>query len=113
MKSMPRCGCAPWARSEALTMGLNANLETFPRGDRRARLGPAMKRRRWPESRGQALVREAANFPEVSADAALAFAIAQRLPQAPIDFQAARGTLLAGPRGPGKSAVAAKIARAA
>jgi flagellar biosynthesis protein FlhF len=58
-------------------------------------------------------VREAANFPEVSADAALAFAIAQRIKPAPIAVETARGILLAGPRGAGKSAVAAKIAHAA
>lgn len=94
-------------------MGLNANLVAFPRADLRGLLGAAVKRHRLPERLGQELVREAANFPEVSVDAALAFAIAQRLSQAPIDFQTARGILLAGPRGAGKSAVAAKIARAA
>ena len=49
------------------------NLIAFPRADLRQLLGTAMKRHRLPENLGQALVREAANFPEVSADAALAF----------------------------------------
>ena len=89
------------------------NLITFPRADLRQLLGAAMKRHRLPESLGQALVREAANFPEVSADAALAFALAQRLAPAPIDFEKARGILLVGPAGAGKSAVAAKISHAA
>jgi flagellar biosynthesis protein FlhF len=85
------------------------NLIAFPRADLRASLGAAMKHHRLPESLGQALVREAAEFPEVSVDAALAFAISQRLVPAPIDFEKARGILLVGPSGAGKSAVAAKI----
>jgi flagellar biosynthesis protein FlhF len=89
------------------------NLIAFPRADLRASLGAAMKRHRLPEKLGDALVREAANFPEVSTDAALAFALAQRLTPAPIDFEKARGILLVGPAGAGKSAVAAKINHAA
>ena len=89
------------------------NLVAFPRTDLRASLGGAMKRHRLPESLGHALVREAAKFPEVSTDAALAFALAQRLTPAPIDFEKARGILLVGPSGAGKSAVAAKILHAA
>ncbi len=94
-------------------MGASANLVAFPRADLRRLLGAAVKRHRLPENLGHALVRDAANFPDVSADAALAFAIAQRLTPAPIDFETARGILLVGPRGAGKSAVAAKIAHAA
>jgi flagellar biosynthesis protein FlhF len=89
------------------------NLIAFPRADLRHMLGAAMKRHRLPENLGHALVREAAKFPEVSADAALAFALAQRLTPAPIDFEKARGILLVGPAGAGKSAVAAKIHHAA
>ena len=89
------------------------NLVAFPRADLRASLGAAMKRHRLPENLGQALVREAAIFPEVSADAALAFALAQRIVPDPIDFQTARGILLVGPAGAGKSVVAAKICHAA
>jgi flagellar biosynthesis protein FlhF len=89
------------------------NLVAFPRADLRHLLGAAMKRHRLPENLAQALVREAANFPDVSADAALAFALAQRMTPAPIDFEKARGILLVGPSGSGKSAVAAKILHAA
>ena len=90
-----------------------SNLIAFPRSDMRPVLGQVMKRHRLPESLGQALVREAANFPQVTADTALAFALAQRMVQAPIDLEMARGILLVGPSGAGKSAVAAKIAHAA
>ena len=45
-----------------------------------------------------------------SPDAALACAISRRLMPAPLDLEKARGILLVGPRGAGKSAVAAKIA---
>jgi flagellar biosynthesis protein FlhF len=99
-----------------MTMALpqiTGNLLAFPRADLRQMLGAAMKRHRLPESLGHALVREAANFPEVSVDAALAFALAQRLAPAPIDFEKARGILLVGPAGAGKSAIAAKINHAA
>src|ERR1700761_2159593 len=89
------------------------NLVAFPRADLRHLLGVAMKRHRLPEELAQALVRDAANFPEVTADAALAYALAQRLIPAPIDFEKARGILLVGPIGAGKSAVAAKIVRSA
>jgi flagellar biosynthesis protein FlhF len=94
------------------------NLVAFPRADLRNVLGTALKRHRLPESLAQALVREAANFPEarlpnISADAALAFALAQRMVPAPIDYEKARGILLVGPSGAGKSAVAAKIAHSA
>lgn len=97
----------------SLSLQTSDNLVAFPRADLRNLLGAAVKRHRLPESLGQALVREAANFPEVSLDAALAFAIAQRLSQAPIDLEKARGILLVGPRGAGKTSVAAKIAHAA
>jgi len=72
-----------------------------------------VKRHRLPEELGQAMVREAANFADVSADTALASALARRMHLAPIDFEKARGILLVGPTGSGKSAVAAKIVRAA
>jgi flagellar biosynthesis protein FlhF len=91
----------------------STNLVAFPRADLRASLGAAMKRHRLPEDLAQALVRDAANFPDVSADAALATALSRRLVPAPIDFEMARGILLVGPSGSGKSAVAAKIIRAA
>lgn len=99
-------------------MALPASPQTgavlnFPRADLRALLSTALKRHRLPESLAAALVREAAKFPEVSMDAALAFALDQRMTSAPIDFEKARGILLVGPTGAGKSAVAAKIIHAA
>ncbi len=94
----------------ALTASTN-NLLAFPRGA--AHLGAALKRHRLPENLAAALAREAANFPEISPDAALAFALAQRMAAQPIDFAQARGILLVGPAGSGKSAVAAKIRHAA
>ena len=89
------------------------NLVVFPRADLRASLGAAMKRHRLPEALAQALVREAANFPHLGTDAALSLALAQRMVPAPVDYEKARGILLVGPGGAGKSAVAAKIVHAA
>ncbi len=94
----------------ALSASTN-NLLAFPRNG--AHLGAALKRHRLPENLAAALVREAANFPEISPDAALAFALAQRMAAQPIAFGQARGILLVGPAGSGKSAVAAKICHAA
>jgi flagellar biosynthesis protein FlhF len=91
----------------------SGNLIAFPRADLRNLLGESMKRHRLPESLAHALVREAAKFPDVGIDAALAFALALRLKPAPIDLEKARGILLVGPSGAGKSAVAAKILHAA
>lgn len=93
-------------------MGQAAVL-AFPRADQCAALGSALKRHRLPELLAAQLVRDAAKFPDVSADAALAFALDGHMTAAPIDFENARGILLVGPSGCGKSAVAAKIIRAA
>ena len=90
-----------------------AAVLAFPRADLHGLLGGALKRHRLPETLANALVREASKFPDVSADAALAFALDQRMTPAPIDFEKARGILLVGPAGAGKSAVAAKIVHAA
>jgi len=89
------------------------NLIAFPRADLRNLLGETMKRHRLPESLAQALVRETAKHPEISLDTALTFALAHRLKPKPIDLEKARGILLVGPAGAGKSAVAAKICHAA
>ena len=89
------------------------NLIAFPRADLRHLLGAAVKRHRLPEDLGQAVVREAANFAHVSAHTALSCALALRMNHEPIDFEKARGILLVGPAGSGKSAVAAKIHHAA
>src|SRR5690349_15877831 len=118
MKSTPRCGCAPLARSEAHTMAqpqasAGCKLIAFPRAVLHNLLGETMKRHRLPESLAQALVREAANFGEAGIDGALALALGRRLKPQPVDLEKARGILLVGPAGSGKSAVAAKIHRAA
>jgi flagellar biosynthesis protein FlhF len=89
------------------------NLIAFPRADLRGLLGGALKRHRLPENLAAELVRDAQKFPDVSADAALAFALDGRMKAAPIDFDKARGILLVGPAGGGKSAVADKILHAA
>ena len=88
-----------------------ATLISFPRP--RAHIGAALKRHRLPEGLAAALARESEGFAEVSAHAALAYALDQRMASAPLDIEQARGILLAGPVGSGKSAVAAKIVRAA
>lgn len=97
-------------------MALSQTLGTllaFPRKDIRHLLGAALKRHRLPDDLAQALIREAANFSDLNMDEALGLALSRRLVPAPIDLEKARGILLVGPSGSGKSAVAAKIARAA
>ena len=89
------------------------NLLAFPRVDLRRILGAAMKRHRLPEGLAQALAREACGLAGVSAQEALAQALARRLVPAPIDLEKAQGILLVGSAGSGKSAVAAKIVRSA
>lgn len=89
------------------------NLVVFPRADLRCTLGMAMKRHRLPEDLARTLVREAGRIAEARAEDALARALSARLVQDPIDLEKARGILLVGPAGSGKSAVAAKIARSA
>ena len=91
----------------------SAAVLSFPRADLRGLLNSALKRHRLPDMLAAALVRDAARFPEVPADAALAFALDTRMAPQPIDFDKARGILLVGPTGAGKSAVAAKIIHAA
>lgn len=91
----------------------SAAVLSFPRADLRGLLGNALKHHRLSETLAAQLVREAARFPDVTADAALAFALDQRIVCQPIDFDRARGILLVGPAGAGKSAVAAKIIHAA
>ena len=90
-----------------------AAIVAFPRVDLRALLGNALRRHRLPESRAAELVRDAAKFSDIAADAALALALDQRMASQPIDFDKAHGILLVGPAGAGKSAVAAKIIHAA
>lgn len=91
----------------------SASVLPFPRADLRALLGGALKRHRLPETLAAQLLHEAQKFPDVSADAALAFALDQRIVRAPLDLGQARAILLVGPAGAGKSAVAGKIVHAA
>jgi hypothetical protein len=79
-----------------MALAATNNLVVFPRADLRSFLGAAMKRHRLPEALAQALVREAASFPGLGSDAALASALAQRMVSAPIDYEKARGILLVG-----------------
>jgi flagellar biosynthesis protein FlhF len=78
-----------------------------------AEIAAALKFHRVPDGLAAGLAREAAAWPGYQTHEALACAIAARSGQAPLDFQKARGVLLLGPAGSGKSAVAAKIAHAA
>jgi flagellar biosynthesis protein FlhF len=86
-----------------------ATLLNFPREAQSARslIGAALKRHRLPETLADNLLRDigVGDNPE----AMLAAALAKHISPEPIDFQKARGILLLGPLGAGKSAVAAKI----
>src|SRR6185437_11458029 len=79
----------------------------------RVTLATALKRHRLPEFLIEALIREAEVQPDASPEEGLPWALTQRIHAYPIDFQKARGILLMGPDGAGKSAVAAKIAHIA
>jgi flagellar biosynthesis protein FlhF len=87
----------------------------FPRAAQKLRgfLTAALKHHRLPELLIEELVRGAEARTGAEPEAALAFALAQRMRLEPIDFEKARGILLLGPSGAGKSAVAAKIAHIA
>ncbi len=86
-----------------------ATLLNFPPAALSARslVGAALKRHRLPELLAENLLREmgAGDNPE----SLLAAALGKRMRAQPIDFEKARGILLLGPMGAGKSAVAAKI----
>ena len=80
------------------TAAPSATLLAFPRP--RAHIGAALKRHRLPEALAAALARESEGFAEVSAHAALAYALDQRIKAAPLDLERAQGILLSGPAGP-------------
>jgi flagellar biosynthesis GTPase FlhF len=92
-----------------------ATLLDFPRTGQGLRgfLTTALKHHRLPELLIEALVRDAEARPGAEPEEALVFALAARMRLEPIDFEKARGILLLGPGGSGKSAVAAKIAHSA
>jgi|HubBroStandDraft_4_1064222.scaffolds.fasta_scaffold393076_2 flagellar biosynthesis protein FlhF len=87
----------------------SATLLNFPRAAQSARslVAAALKYHRLPDLLAEALLRDigAGDNPELL----LAAALEKRMRPQPIDFQKARGILLLGPMGAGKSAVAAKI----
>jgi flagellar biosynthesis protein FlhF len=91
----------------------SATLLNFPHAALGARgvIAAALKRHRLPELLAESLLRdiEAGDNPETL----LAAALARRMRAWPIDFEKARGILLLGPMGAGKSAVAAKISHVA
>jgi flagellar biosynthesis protein FlhF len=86
-----------------------ATLLNFPRAapSVRSLVAASLKRHRLPELLAESLLRdmEAGDNPEML----LAAALGKRVRAQPIDFEKARGILLLGPVGAGKSAVAAKI----
>lgn len=96
-----------------MALSTGATLLSFPRSSPalRARLGAAFKAHRLPEDLAAALIREADDGLEPAV--ALAALLAARLKFHPIGLEQARGILLVGACGAGKSAVAAKIAHAA
>ena len=76
-------------------------------------LAIALGRHRLPALLVENLLQLAAAWPGYEPAEALACALAGRMKLDAIDFERARGILLVGPSGSGKSAVAAKIVRAA
>ena len=86
-----------------------STLLSFPRAAQSARslVAAALKHHRLPELLTDNLLRDIGSGD--NPEALLGAALARRIRTRPIDFQKARGILLLGPMGGGKSAVAAKI----
>jgi flagellar biosynthesis protein FlhF len=76
-------------------------------------LTAALKRHRLPELLVESLVRETALCTNLAPEDALASALRKRMRVDPVDLEKARGLVVLGPVGAGKSAVAAKIAHMA
>jgi flagellar biosynthesis protein FlhF len=93
----------------------SATLLSFPNEAQspRGALSIALRRHRLPELLIEDLLRRAAEWPGYESVEALACALAQRVKIEGIDFARAPAILLLGAYGAGKSAVAAKIERAA
>jgi flagellar biosynthesis protein FlhF len=87
----------------------SATLLNFPRAARSARslIAAALKHHRLPEVLAEEVLRDIGT--EDNPEVVLAAALGKRMRAQPIDFETARGVLLLGPLGAGKSAVAAKI----
>ena len=86
-----------------------ATLLNFPHAalSARSQVAAALKRHRLPETLIESLLRDIGGGE--NAETQLGAALIKRMRSQPIDFQKARGILLLGPAGAGKSAVAAKI----
>jgi flagellar biosynthesis protein FlhF len=93
----------------------SATLLDFPRSTQSLRLSinTALKHHRLPELLIEALMHDADIDRDATPEQALTLALSRRMRCQPIDFEKARGILLLGPAGAGKSAVAAKIAHIA
>jgi flagellar biosynthesis GTPase FlhF len=93
----------------------SAALLNFPHAAMGLRgfLTAALKYHRLPERLIERLIRDAEASPGCSPRPGLPAALSKRMRRQGIDFQKARGILLLGPAGGGKSAVAAKIAHIA
>ena len=88
-----------------------AQLLAFPgRGiSVRAALTPALKYHRLPEQLLETFLREAAAFGGLGIDEALTRVLAARMQAAPIDLSNSTRIFLIGPKGAGRSSVAAKL----
>jgi flagellar biosynthesis GTPase FlhF len=93
----------------------SATLLSFPSEAQspRGALFAALRRHRLPELLIEDLLQRAAEWEGYAPSEALACALAQRMKVEALDLLRARGVLLLGASGAGKSAVAAKIAHAA
>src|SRR6185437_4873440 len=97
MKSTPRCGCAPWGRSEMPALvQQTAQLLAFPgRGiSLRAALTCALKHHRLPEQLIEAFLREATTFPVCGIDEALMRVLAARMHAEPLDLSRSNNIFL-------------------
>ena len=90
-----------------------ATLLAFPHRAQSPRLAAALKYHRLPERLADSMVRDAADWLDRDMEDVLACVLAARICIVPVDLEKARGILLVGPSGAGKTAVAAKLAYAA
>ena len=110
MKSTPRCGCAPWARSDPAMAALassTARLLAFPGLSLRAGLLAQLKHHRLPEHLLEAFIREATSLPVAGVEDALIQILTARMRPAALDFK--RRIFLIGPSGAGVSSVLEKL----
>jgi len=95
-----------------MSSAATATLLAFPGRKHavRPKLAEALRYHRLPERLSESLLREAADWPDRDLTDLLACMLAARMCLSPIDLSKARGILLIGPSGSGKSAVAEKLA---